>query len=95
MRVLRPGDEFEIRHDNGDVISVYRELDLTSALMISKKDSGFGSEIIERPIELRRRLAYGRIETSLFESAADAGMPDKLTTATSWPPSTATCLAGA
>jgi murein DD-endopeptidase MepM/ murein hydrolase activator NlpD len=79
IRLLRPGDEFEIQHDHGNVISVYRELDLTSALIISKKDSGFKSEIIERPIELRRRLAYGRIETSLFESAADAGMPDKLT----------------
>ena len=79
IRMLRPGDEFEIQHDHGNVISVYRELDLTSALIISKKDSGFKSEIIERPIELRRRLAYGRIETSLFESAADAGMPDKLT----------------
>ena len=78
IRILRPGDEFEIRHDHGHVISIYRELDLTSALIISGKDSGFRSEIIERPIELRHRLAYGRIETSLFESAAEAGMPDKL-----------------
>ena len=78
IRMLRPGDEFEIQHDHGRVISIYRELDLTSALIISRNDSGFRSEIIERPIELRRRLAYGRIETSLFESAADAGMPDKL-----------------
>jgi len=78
IRKLRPGDEFKIQHDNGHVISIYRELDLTSALIISKNEFGFRSEIIERPIELRRRLAYGRIETSLFESAADAGMPDKL-----------------
>lgn len=78
IRMLRPGDEFEIRHDNGEVISLYRQLNLTSALIVSKNDFGFTSEILERPIELRRRLAYGRIETSLFESAADAGMPDKL-----------------
>ncbi len=78
IRKLRPGDEFEIQHDQGQVISLYRELDLTSALIVSKNESGFTSEIVERPIELRRRLAYGRIETSLFESAADAGMSDKL-----------------
>ncbi len=78
IRKLRPGDEFEIQHDQGQVISLYRELDLTSALIVSKTESGFTSEIVERPIELRRRLAYGRIETSLFESATDAGMPDKL-----------------
>ena len=78
IRMLRPGDEFEIQHDHGHVISIYRELGLTSALIISRTDTDFRSAIIERPIELRRRLAYGRIETSLFESAADAGMPDKL-----------------
>ncbi len=78
IRKLRPGDEFEIQHDHGHVINIYRELDLTSALIISKNESGFTSEIVERPIELRRRLAHGRIETSLFESAAAAGMPDKL-----------------
>ncbi len=78
IRKLRPGDIFEIQHDRGEVVSIYRELNLTSALVVSKNESGYKSEIVERPIELRRRLAYGRIETSLFESAADAGMPDRL-----------------
>jgi len=78
IRKLRPGDEFEIQHDQGQVVSIYRELDLTSALIVSKNESGYASEIIERPIQIRRRLAYGRIDSSLFESAAQAGMPDKL-----------------
>ena len=69
IRKLRPGDEFEIQHDQGQIVSLYRELELTKALLITRNESGFKSEIIERPIELRRRLAYGRIETSLFESA--------------------------
>ena len=34
-------------------------------------------QIIERPIELRKRHAYGVIESSLFESAAQAGLSDK------------------
>ncbi len=78
IRSLRPGDEFKIQHDHGHVISIYRELDLTSALVISRNESGFESEIVARPIELRRRLGYGRIDSSLFESAADAGMSDKM-----------------
>jgi murein DD-endopeptidase MepM/ murein hydrolase activator NlpD len=78
IRKLRPGDEFEIQHDQGQIVSLYHELELTRALVISRNESGFKFEIIDRPIEFRRRLAYGRIETSLFESAADAGMPDKL-----------------
>lgn len=78
IRKLRPGDRFELQHDHGQLISLYRELNLTSALLVSRNESGFKAEIIERPIEIRRRLAYGRIETSLFESAADAGMSDKM-----------------
>jgi murein DD-endopeptidase MepM/ murein hydrolase activator NlpD len=78
LRLLRPGDEFRIEHDGGKLISLYRELDLTNALLVSRNGSGFLAEIIERPIDVQKRLAYGRIESSLFESAAAAGMPDKL-----------------
>lgn len=78
LRVLRPGDEIEIRHDDGKLISLYRELSLTSALRVFKESSGFVAEIIDRPIEMRKRRAYGRIDSSLFESGNSAGLPDKL-----------------
>jgi cell envelope opacity-associated protein A len=38
LRLLKPGDEFEIRHDAGSLISLYRELSLTRALRVSKGD---------------------------------------------------------
>ncbi len=79
FRRLRPGDEFRVTHDNGDLISMYSVLTLTSALNIERDPSGFTAEIVERPIEIRKRLAYGIIETSLFESAAAAGLSDKVT----------------
>jgi murein DD-endopeptidase MepM/ murein hydrolase activator NlpD len=75
---LRPGDELAIKHDNGKLVSLYRKLDLTSALVISRNDKGFFAEIVDRPIELQRRRAYGRIDSSLFESANAAGLSDKL-----------------
>jgi murein DD-endopeptidase MepM/ murein hydrolase activator NlpD len=75
---LRPGDTFEIKHDNGKLISLYRELNLVRALEISRHDDRFAATLIDRPIDVRRNHAYGRIETSLFESAAAAGLPDKL-----------------
>ena len=78
LRMLRPGDKFEIRHVEGDLVRLYRELDLTSALVISQEESGFTAEIIDRPIETRRRQAYGRIQSSLFESATEAGLTDKM-----------------
>jgi murein DD-endopeptidase MepM/ murein hydrolase activator NlpD len=58
---------------------MYSVLTLTSALSIERDQSGFTAEIVERPIEIRKRLAYGVIETSLFESAAAAGLSDKVT----------------
>ncbi|MFQ6006792.1 MAG: peptidoglycan DD-metalloendopeptidase family protein [Woeseia sp.] len=78
VRRLQPGEEFEIKHDKGKIQSIYRKIDLTTALVISKADLGFVARIVDRPIDVRRRLAHGRIDSSLFESAASAGMPDKL-----------------
>jgi murein DD-endopeptidase MepM/ murein hydrolase activator NlpD len=79
LRMLRPGDEVEIRHDgDGDVVGLFRALELTSALEVSRGKDGFSASIVERPVEKRRRIAYGRIESSLFESGADAGLSDKM-----------------
>ncbi len=78
FRKLKPGDQFEITHDEGELVSMYSNLSLTSALKIERAESGFRAEIVERPIEKRKRLAYGTIETSLFESAADAGLSDRV-----------------
>jgi murein DD-endopeptidase MepM/ murein hydrolase activator NlpD len=38
----------------------------------------FVAAVIERPIETRKRHAYGVINSSLFESAAEAGLSDKV-----------------
>jgi murein DD-endopeptidase MepM/ murein hydrolase activator NlpD len=78
LKVLRPGDKFEIGHEDGRLMSLYRELSLTESLQISRNETGFAAELIARPIETVRRSAYGRIESSLFESAAAAGLQDKL-----------------
>ena len=78
LRVLKPGDEMEITHVDGSLHSFYRELDLTSGLLVTRQEPGFIAEIIERPIDTEMHSAYGRIESSLFESAAEAGLNDKV-----------------
>ncbi len=77
FRRIKPGDVFDVEHDDGRIVRVYSELDLTNALQIERDGDGFRAEIVERPIEIRKRHAYGVIETSLFESAAQAGLSDK------------------
>jgi murein DD-endopeptidase MepM/ murein hydrolase activator NlpD len=78
FRRIKPGDVFEVTHDNGQVISLYSQLDLTSALQIDKAETGFAATIVDRPIEIRKRMAHGVIDTSLFESAATADLSDKV-----------------
>ncbi len=78
FRKIKPGDEFEITHDDGQLISMYSELNLTSALQIDRGDAGYTAAIVERLIEKRKRMAYGVIESSLYESAAAAGLSDKV-----------------
>ncbi len=78
FRKIKPGDVFEITHDQGELISIYSELNLTSALRIDKDASSFVAKLIERPVETRKQHAYGVIDTSLFESAAEAGLSDKV-----------------
>ena len=77
FRRIKPGDVYEVMHDEGQVISLYSELGLTSALQINRGDKGFTASVVERPIEVRKRHAYGVIESSLFESAATAGLSDR------------------
>ena len=78
FRKIKPGDVFEVKHDDGQVISLYSKLNLTSGLQIEKQDDGFSASVVEHPIEVRKRHAYGVISTSLFESAAEAGLSDKV-----------------
>jgi len=76
LRLLKPGDELEIQHDGRALVSLYRELSLTRSLLISRNEQGFDTELIDRPIETKTTLAYGRIDSSLFLSGAVAGLSD-------------------
>lgn len=78
FRKIKPGDVFDISHDDGDIQTLYTKLDLTSALSVELGSDGFAATIVERPIEVRKRMAYGVIDSSLFMSAAAAGLSDKV-----------------
>ncbi len=78
FRKIKPGDVFEITHDDGELIRLYSELNLTSALQVERQEEGFSASIVDRPIEIRKRMAHGIIESSLFESGLEAGLSDKL-----------------
>ncbi len=78
FRRIKPGDRFEIVHEDGSIVSMYSVLDLTAALKVERGEEGFEAQIIERPIETRKRIAYGVIDSSLFVAGADAGLSDRV-----------------
>ncbi len=78
FRRIKPGNVIKLTHLNGQVISLRSKIDLTSELVIEKKESEFEARIIEHPITKKKRMAYGIITSSLFESAVAAGLSDKI-----------------
>lgn len=78
FRKIRPGDVFEVRHDDGQIQSLYSKLSLTSGLRVERKPDGFSARLVEHPIEVRKRMAHGVIDSSLYMSATDAGLSDKV-----------------
>ena len=77
LKKLIPGDELTIEHDEDKLVSLYREISLTSAVKIDKEESGFSATLIERPLDIQRKTVSGSIDTSLFESAIASGITDK------------------
>lgn len=80
MRLVHPGDEIQIRHQQGKILSLNRKLDDTHELEVTRGESGqYQSRVIERPLEARVVYAQGIIKNSLFIAGREAGMSDKVT----------------
>jgi murein DD-endopeptidase MepM/ murein hydrolase activator NlpD len=79
LRLLRPGDEIIISHDEGRILSLEKELDEISLLQIDRDSSGFRASILEREVDIRSVGSHGTIQSSLFEAGASAGISDAVT----------------
>ena len=78
IKFLRPNDMVMVTHNQGDIISLTRHLNIEDTLFIEKNNGAFSASIIKREIQIKRKFGYGKIETSLFESAIDNGMNENL-----------------
>lgn len=75
---LRPGDAIEVTHTDGEIRTLTRKVSETQTLKVVRDASGFAVQMIDHPVELHPRTATARIDSSLFESAASAGMSEQL-----------------
>ncbi|MEN7343667.1 MAG: peptidoglycan DD-metalloendopeptidase family protein [Pseudomonadota bacterium] len=79
LRVLRPGDELIIAHEEGRLMSLTRHIGIHQTLSVVRDDSGqFVAEMLKRPVEYRQSKKHAVITDSLFVSAANADMSDKV-----------------
>ncbi|MEQ1803666.1 MAG: peptidoglycan DD-metalloendopeptidase family protein [Gammaproteobacteria bacterium] len=78
LRVLRPGDVLHVRHDDGAILELDRELDIRSKLEIQRADAGFDANVVELPLEHRLVTIGGKIRSSLFEAAQESRISEKL-----------------
>lgn len=78
LRVLRPGDVLHVRHDDGAILQLDRELDIRSKLEIQRGDTGFDASVVELPLEHRLVTIGGKIRSSLFEAAQESRVSEKL-----------------
>jgi len=77
LRLVRPGDQLDIQHENGEILSLTKDISISESLVITRVDDDFQTEIVERPLEVRQIQANGVINSSLFGAAASSGVSDR------------------
>ncbi len=78
LKQLRPGQTISLQIDDGELLALRFDVDLTQTLLVRKQAGLFTSEIITVELETRVRQAHGIINESLFLAGQAAGLPDKL-----------------
>jgi murein DD-endopeptidase MepM/ murein hydrolase activator NlpD len=73
---LRPGELLRFMHRGGELVGLERKLSDSETLKVTRDQTGFVSDVLENPIESHTRTASATIESSLFQAATDAGLPD-------------------
>ena len=78
LKELMPGQKLDFLIENGSLLSLKFEPNLTTTLEVAKKNSGFFSSINITELELRTNESRGNIDSSLFLAGQRAGLSDNL-----------------
>ncbi len=73
---LKPGEAIKVTHAAGAVRELSRRLSTTQTLTVVRGDAGFAARMVSNPLETRVRTASATIESSLFQAAESAKVPD-------------------
>jgi len=79
LKRLYPGDEIRYQKGrDGRLQTLAYRYEEARSLIIHRRDQGYHSEVIEHPLEYRSHHVSGTIADSLYISAQNAGMSDRL-----------------
>lgn len=73
---LRPGESLTLKHRDGQLMGLERQLSPSETLQVVKDDQGFLASVLENPLEARVRTVSGAIEHSLFAAVTASGAHD-------------------
>lgn len=75
---LHPGELLKIMHRGGELVGLERKLSDSETLKVTRDAAGFVSDVLENPLEFHTRTASATIDSSLFQAAADAELPERV-----------------
>jgi len=77
LRLVKPGDEIVVLHRDGRIDELSREISFDSSLRVNREEEGFSAGMIKHAISVQQVEAKGRITSSLYMAAAEAGVSDR------------------
>jgi murein DD-endopeptidase MepM/ murein hydrolase activator NlpD len=75
---MRPGDQLRARIDDAELIELAYANNPLNTLVITRGETGWSARNVDTPVETRSRFIGGIIEKSLYLSALEAGLDDRL-----------------
>ncbi len=76
LRLVKPGDEIVVRHRGEKIVDLMREINYSRYLKIIREEDKFRVDTHKYKLTSRQAEVEGRITSSLFASAAKAGVSD-------------------
>ena len=78
LDTLRPGESLRFTHKDSELFGLERRLNESQTLKVSRDGGSLKANVLQNPLETRRRTVHGIIASSLFEAVESQGAHDQI-----------------
>jgi murein DD-endopeptidase MepM/ murein hydrolase activator NlpD len=78
LDTLRPGESLRFTHKDSELFGLERRLSESQTLKVSRDGANLKANLLQNPLETRRRTVHGVISSSLFEAVESEGAHDQI-----------------